>query len=78
MGLGVSSGLRRMTEERLRALHGLVAAVQEWSHTPMSVQYLTHAERRLLRALAAVQACGADVAVVVALNPPGVGRPSGG
>lgn len=68
-----------MTRERLEALHALVAAVLEWSNTPMMVEHLTPAERRMVDALAAVEACGAAVAVSrereafaaeVALNTP--------
>ena len=66
-----------MTEERLRALYGLVGAVKAWADTPTLEQYTTPMERRLRRALEAVQGCGADVALVVELTGEGVRRLDG-
>lgn len=62
-----------MTEERLRALHALVAAAREWAYCELGGRKITSLslpEARLVQALDAAEACGADVAVVVALNTP--------
>ena len=60
-----------MTEERLKALHAVIAAAQEWLRCELGgrmITSLSQPEARLVQALDATEACGADVAVVVALN----------
>ena len=57
-----------MTPERLEALHGLVAAVQAWARSPAIVTVHSPEDQRVMEALVKVEACGADVAVVVAPN----------
>ena len=60
-----------MTDDHLAALYALVAAVREWEYSLPALAARAASspeERRLTDALAAVEACNADVAAVVALS----------
>ena len=62
-----------MTKEQLAALHVLVAEAQAWVGCELggrTITSLSSPEARLVQALDAVEDCGADEAVVVALNTP--------